>query len=156
MEIIYQNYILTMEGQQGDQDLYFRLYYQENENEARTEVWNCTLKGLWEDEYEKETPDLRSCWDLHQEGDYFQQTITRLDTSLPHISFTAIYHEIIRNNRADFEFITNIYSTSTLSWLSMGYNIYPDATRFWARQVENGLAQRIEEEFRFKAVLEEI
>lgn len=154
METQYQNYTLTTEDQQGDQELYFRLYYQENVNEAKIEVWNCTLKGLWEDEYEKETPDLRRCWDLHQEGDYFQQTITRLDTSLPNISFTAIFHEIIRNNRIDFDFINNIYSTSTLSWLSMGYNIYPQAVNFWTTQVENGFAEKIENESRFRAILE--
>lgn len=157
MEIEYQNYTLVMEGQQGDHELSFKLYYQENDEQDKKEMWNCTLKGLWEDEYERETPELRLCWDLHQEGDYFQQTIARLEENLlRNISFTAIFHEIIRINREDFNFINNIYSTSTMKELSMGYKIYPGATRFWTTQVANGFAETIEDELRFKAILEVI
>jgi hypothetical protein len=157
MEIEYQNYTLAMEGQQGDHELSFKLYYQENDEQDKKEMWNCTLKGLWEDEYERETAELRLCWDLHQEGDYFQQTIARLEEKLlRNISFTAIFHEIIRINREDFNFINNIYSTSTMKELSMGYKIYPGATRFWTTQVANGFAEIIEDELRFKAILEVI
>lgn len=143
-----------MQCEQGNHELYFRLYYKEDENTPELELWNCLLMGLWEDEYVKETEDLKRCWDLHEEGDYFQQTITRLDQELlPHTTLTAVFHEIIRNNRADFNLINNIYSTSTLNWLSLGYNIYPQATQFWTKQVENGFAERIEDELRFKAIL---
>jgi len=38
--------------------------------------------------------------------------------------------------------------------LSMGYKIYPEATKFWQKQVSAGLATYIEEEGRYKALLQ--
>jgi hypothetical protein len=155
MEIEYQDYILEMEGEEGSHELYFRLFYINPINNLKTEVWNGLLMGLWEDDSIRETEDLRRCWEIYNEGDYFQQTITRLEKGvLPHISFTAVFQEIIRNNRDRFGLIENLYSTSNLKWLSMDFGISVDAIKFWGIQVENGFAEWIENESRYKANLE--
>lgn len=117
------------------------------------ELWECGLDALWEDDSVRSTPDLRRVWDMHCEGDYYQQTLQRNNKDLhPHLSYTAVFHEMVRNNRAALKFIRNIYSTSNLDWLRMGYRIYPPALRFWQIQEERGYATYIQEEERYRAI----
>lgn len=117
-------------------------------------LWECNLKGLWKDEYEKATPDLVHIWSMHSDGDYFQHTLIRHNKTLhPRISYTALFHEMVRNNIKQLAFIKNIYSTSEEARLSMGYTISPPAKAFWNKQVENNLASFIPAEKRFKVSL---
>jgi hypothetical protein len=117
-------------------------------------LWECGLDALWEDDSVRPTPDLRRVWDMHSEGDYYQQTLQRHNRELhPHLSYTAVFHEMIRNNRTNLKFIRNIYSTSSLDWLSMGYRIYPLALQFWQIQEQGGYATYVVDEQRYRAVL---
>lgn len=84
-------------------------------------LWECTLKGLWEDDSERPTIELSRIWSMHDDGDYFQQTLMRNNRiAHPRLSYTGVFHEMIRSNRNKTQFIKNIYSTSRLPWLSMG------------------------------------
>jgi len=115
-------------------------------------LWECELEALWRDQSVRETEDLKRVWALHNEGDYFQQTLIRHNLKRdPHVSYTAMFHDTVRAHHQDVPFILNIFSTSTLSWLSLGYQIYPGAIRFWKRQVEKGVARYIESEQRYVA-----
>jgi hypothetical protein len=155
MRIEYQDYILEMEGEKGSQELTFALYHNNTDIKVETMLWNGILMGMWKNDYERETEELIRIWDLHNEGDYFQQTISKTNKDfIRHTSFTAIFQEIIRNKRDEFSLIKNLYSTSTNEWLSFGYHIYPQATKFWEKQVENGFAEWVGNEKRYKAILE--
>ncbi|WP_299273448.1 hypothetical protein [uncultured Psychroserpens sp.] len=126
----------------------------ESENPFSDTIWECTLKGLWEDEYELETPELRRIWDMHNEGDYFQQTLIRHNRNLrPKESFTALFHRLLREQPNELLVISNLYSTSKLNWLSMEFTISPPAENFWTIQTRNNLAEFIESEQRFRAML---
>lgn len=117
-------------------------------------LWDCTLEGLWKDEMERPSDDLERVWQMHEEGDFFQQTIYRHNNELHKgISYTALFHEMIRDNRLQLEFIRNVFSTSRLAWLSMGYAVSEDSLDFWRRQEAAGLAEFIVEEQRYKALL---
>lgn len=154
MRIEYHNYLLVMTRDRDGYELYFRLYYTDPQTNIQTEVWNGLIMGLWRDDSIRETADLVRCWDLYNEGDYFQQTITRLEKGiLPNTSFTSIFHEIIRNHREQFDFLNNLYSSSDLDWLNLGYKLYPMGSRFWERQLENEFAVRIEETQRYRAII---
>ena len=92
-------------------------------------------------------------WNMHQPGDYFQNTLYRHPHQRhPHQSYTAMFHDAVRQNRMQVNFIGNIYSTSELPWLNMGYHIYPPASAFWEIQVTGGLAEYIADEQRFNAI----
>lgn len=144
-----------MDGAKTEHELRFKLFYNAPENNLVTEVFNCTLMGLWKDDNERETADLIKCWGLHKEGDYLQQTISRKPEIkiLTDISLTAVFHEIIRNKRENFNFINNIYSTSEIAYFSFGYSLFSMGKRFWEKQHERGLALWIESESRYKAIL---
>lgn len=117
-------------------------------------LWECRLQGLWEDDSVRETADLRRIWDMHAEGDFFQQTLFRHNHDLhPKVSYTSWFHELIIQNRENLAFINNLYSTSTLEWLSMEFRIQPVAINFWNIQVQNNLAENINEEGRFRLLL---
>lgn len=117
-------------------------------------LWDCNLKGLWYDKNERETLSLTTIWSMHNKGDYFQQTIFRHNRSIhPHISYTAWFQDMLAINKINSSLIENIYSTSALDWLSMGYAMSAVATRFWQQQVSNEKAIFIETEQRFKALL---
>jgi hypothetical protein len=117
-------------------------------------LWECTLKGLWEDDSERPTTELSRIWNMHDEGDYFQQTLIRNNrTAHPNLSYTGVFHEMIRSNRNKIQFIRNIFSTSRLPWLSMGYELSIDAQRFWDLQQQNNWAEWIEDELRFRALI---
>ena len=154
MRIQYQDLFLEFpDDTDGSIDVGFKLTTI-NEKKEEVLLWECNLMGLWRDWSIRELPDLKRTWGLHTQGDYFQQTITRHNNELhPHISYTAIFHQIIRENRQVFSFIKNIYSTAELGWLSMGYHISIDGNRFWVKQFENLLAERIEEQGRYRAIL---
>jgi len=122
--------------------------------ENNLKLWECNLRGLWKDEFERETPILKRIWEMHEEGDYFQQTLKRHNYELhPHTSYTAIFHLMVQNNSLKLDFINNIYSTSKLNWLNMGYLIAPEATNVWAKQVKAKFAIYCEDEQRYKLIL---
>ena len=130
-------------------ELHFELHHT-CPNNIKTHVLNCTLEALWYDKQKMEDNDMSYC--LYKEGDYFQCSLNRENKDFklsPNISFTAVFHEIIRNKRYEFEFIKNIYSTSKLSHNSFS----GDAQMFWEKQVKNGFATLIEEEGRYKAII---
>ena len=142
-------------------DVYFHISYEDEHNihfSIRTtndpfseELWECRLKGLWRDDLERETPDLLVIWGMHQIGDFFQETLIRHNKTLHQgVSYTAWFHDMYLANRHLFEFINNIYSTSSHPILSEGLKIYPDATNFWQKQVEKNKAVYIENEGRFR------
>jgi hypothetical protein len=117
-------------------------------------LWECHLQGLWEDDSIRENDDLRRIWDMHNEGDFFQQTLIRHNRELHQgISYTAWFHEMILQNREALTFISNIYSTSNINWLTMGYTINPVATNVWNIQVQNNIAEYNEAEGRYRLLL---
>jgi len=118
------------------------------------ELWECRLKGLWRDDLERETPDLLVIWGMHQIGDFFQETLIRHNKKMhPGVSYTAWFHDMYLANRHLFDFINNIYSTSKNTALSMGFDISPNATNFWNKQVEKNIALYIENESRFRLLI---
>lgn len=154
MKIPFQDLFLEYpDDANGSLDVGFRMTTF-NENKEEILLWECALMGLWRNDTERETPELLMVWGMHNIGDYFQQTLVRHDSTLhSHTSYTAVFHDIIRENRQDFDFIKNIYSTSNLNWLSMGFHYSIDAKRFWDMQVEKNVAEFIEAEERYRALL---
>ncbi len=118
------------------------------------ELWECRLKGLWYDDLERESPESLYIWNMHQVGDFFQETLIRHNNSLhTGISYTAWFHDMYLANRHLFSFINNIYSTSQLPELSMGFIISSNAINFWDNQVTKNKAIYIEDEGRFRLMI---
>jgi hypothetical protein len=89
MRIQYQDLFLEFrDDTDGSIDVGFMLTTI-NEKKEEVLLWECNLMGLWKDWSVREVPNLRRTWELHSQGDYFQQTITRHNKELhPHISYT--------------------------------------------------------------------
>ncbi len=130
-EVYHNGYKLSVRYFYEDKDeIHFNLYYQ-----IKNPVFSCTLKRL------------------DSNGGYFQIHINRNTKDiLPKTSLGAIFQKIIREHRNDFTFINEIYSTSPDNNISN--SLSPTGHRFWEKQVENNLAIWIEDENRFKAILE--
>lgn len=131
MTIYHEKYKLIVRYYYDNKDeLHFSLFYL-----SQNPVFSCTLKSL------------------NANGRYFQMHIARKTKDiLPKISFAAVFQKIIRENRNYFHFIKEIYSTSPDNSLSNSLSL--DGQRFWEKQVENNFAIWIEEEKRFRAILD--
>lgn len=113
-------------------EIHFSLY---SRDKSKSHLLSCSLKSL------------------DGNGNYFQINIHRKTREvLPKTSFGAVFHKIIREHRNDFSFIKEIYSTSPYNTISN--SLSDDGYRFWEKQVENNFAIWIEDENRFKAILE--
>lgn len=142
-EIYYKDYKLSVRYFYDDKyEIHFNLYFVDPQNKVQTLVFSCTLNSL-----DKKGSEMLT-------GDYFQSHIDRKTKEiLPKVSFGAIFHEIIRENRSCFDFIKNIYSTSKDDVIGNGYSLSDDGYSFWEKQVANNLAVWIDGEKRFKAIL---
>lgn len=130
------------------------VYLKDSNNFFSETLWECHLQGLWEDDSIRENDELRIIWDMHNEGDFFQQTLKRHNKKLhPNISYTAWFHNLIIKKREELAFIKNLYSTSMLEWLSMGFTFSEDAENFWKKQVQNGHAQYIVNQERYRLII---
>lgn len=136
-EINYNGYTLSVRYFYFDtSELNFSLFF--NNSKSKYPVLTCSLNSI------EELPP----------GNYNQSHIQRKTNDIfPKDSFGAIFHEIIRLHKEDFFMIKNIYSTSIDIQLSKGYTLSDLGYRFWEKQTENKLAVWIEDEKRFKAIL---
>lgn len=137
---------------ENEHEIHFRITSEDNF--YSDSLWECTIQGLWRDEFIRETTELKLVWDKHGEGDYFQCTLMRHNKDLHQgVSYTALFHEMLREYIDSFPEIRNLYSTSKLPELNMGFGLYPQAEKFWEIQVKNKVAEFIEPEQRFRAIL---
>lgn len=152
----YKEYDLIMSHKFDNRDeLNFELYYKAPDNNIKKHVLSCRLDGLWKDKSKIQNPV--QVFDSHKEGDYFQSFINRQNKEYklsPNVSFAAIFHEIMNENRHEFCFIKNIYSTSKLDSISNGNSFSESAESFWKKQVENNFASWVENEARYRAILD--
>lgn len=155
MQIEFNEYTFEVKMPTESGDPYNVYITLKSNNSGDEELWNCNLRGLWKDESIREDDTNIDAWKINDVGDYFQESLNRNKESkrVFHGSYTALFHEMIKNNRDQLKFINNLYSTSQKRSLSFGFTLQPAGKRFWKTQEENGLAEYIPEEERYKALL---
>jgi hypothetical protein len=108
--------------------------YADVEDELSPGLASLVLRPLWLFPWDEENPPYK---EKFEEGDYFQQTITRNQKKTePH--FAEILHEFLLEHAAAYG-IRNVYSTNEHE--DKDFNMSDGAVDFWRRRIDKGAAE---------------